>query len=258
MRLPAGAGQAAGHRQHHGAAGRQPARPGRPASHAAGQGDTPLSRRRSRSLTALSYSLALFVCFSFSQADALEKGQGPGVVGGPGGPGGGSKGFGRLWEDCWALPCDGDPDPDRMLESSFSERRMVEMMRLGSRSGSHGDSSNATRTATAHTYTSNGTSLASASSSSLTPAHCHSHIHSHSHSGDDQDQYQDQHQGHHRDRDRDRDRDQAEQEGDGEGPGPGFEEDSSPNKSVDVSFGSIYPLQDILSPGIPALVARLR
>ena len=123
------------------------------------------------------------------------------------GGGGGAKGFGRIWEDCWTLPGESEGEGDTVCESSFSERRMMEMLRLGSRSGTHSDGGGRNCTNSAAPHTLGSTSSSSSGSFSASEAMA------------------------------------------------ALEEDCSPNKSVDVSFGSIYPQQDLLSPGIPALLS---
>ena len=125
------------------------------------------------------------------------------------GGGGRAKGFGRIWEDCWTLP--GEGEGDTVCESSFSERRMMEMLRLGSRSGTHSDGGG--RNCTAHCNSAAPHTLGSTSSGSSSGSFSASEAMA------------------------------------------ALEEDCSPNKSVDVSFGSIYPQQDLLSPGIPALLS---
>ena len=133
------------------------------------------------------------------------------------GGGGGAKGFGRIWEDCWTLPGEGEGEGegDTVCESSFSERRMMEMLRLGSRSGTHSDGG---RNCTAHCNSNSAAphtlgSTSSSSSGSFSASAMEAMAMA------------------------------------------ALEEDCSPNKSVDVSFGSIYPQQDLLSPGIPALLS---
>ena len=86
----------------------------------------------------------------------------------------------------------------------------MEMLRLGSRSGTHSDGGrNCTNSAAPHTLGSTSSSSSGSFSASAMEAMAMAAL----------------------------------------------EEDCSPNKSVDVSFGSIYPQQDLLSPGIPALLS---